>query len=105
MPKTIIHKSTFDGKTYDFVVQYKLEFLQFPFSEHDDILDCHAQLFDGEFIHKGEGTSKPKTGEDEFMWWRKQVIDKKKGIRTKPFVLGSKGIKRPSKIPHTISFR
>lgn len=45
-PKTCIYKSEYDGKVRDFVQEYKLEFLQFPFSEHDDILDCHSQMFE-----------------------------------------------------------
>ena len=42
--------SKFDGKVYNFVQLLKLEFLQFPFTEHDDILDCQAQLFEEPLI-------------------------------------------------------
>ena len=45
-PKDLIFKSIYDGKVYNFVTLYKLEYLQFPFSEHDDILDCHSQMFE-----------------------------------------------------------
>jgi phage terminase large subunit-like protein len=98
MPKTILKRSDFDGKTYDFVQQYKLEFLQFPFSEHDDILDCHSQLFDGEFIAKGE-TSKPQKKEDKFDWWRKAAIDSRKTHSRKRYIFGNKDKKFPGRIP------
>jgi phage terminase large subunit-like protein len=50
--------SKFDGKVYDFVQLLKLEFLQFPFTEHDDILDCQAQLFE-EPLMKGVKVEAP----------------------------------------------
>jgi hypothetical protein len=54
-PQSIIFKSLFDGKTYDFVQQYRLEYLQFPYNEHDDILDAHSFLFDDPtMLMKGE---------------------------------------------------
>jgi hypothetical protein len=44
-------------------------------------------------------------GETEFEWWRKQAIEKKKGVKTnKHFVLGNKG-KQKSSIPATIAYR
>jgi phage terminase large subunit-like protein len=46
LPKSVIYRSIFDGKTKDFVGEYLLEYLQFPFTEHDDILDCHSQMFE-----------------------------------------------------------
>ncbi len=46
LPKSIVYRSVFDGKTKDFVGEYLLEYLQFPFTEHDDILDCHSQMFE-----------------------------------------------------------
>lgn len=46
LPKTCFYHSEHDGKTYDFIQDYKLEYLQFPFSEHDDCLDCHSQMFE-----------------------------------------------------------
>jgi phage terminase large subunit-like protein len=99
MPKSIIHRSTFDGKPYDFVQAYKMEFLQFPFSEHDDILDCHSQLFDGEFILKGETTNKPEKKKDYFDWWRQKAIESKKVHPRKHFVFGNKGKKERTYLP------
>lgn len=46
LPKNCFFRSIFDGKTYDFTQLYRQEFLQFPFCEHDDIVDCHSQLFE-----------------------------------------------------------
>jgi hypothetical protein len=103
MPKTIIHRSTFDGKPYDFVALYKLEFLQFPFSEHDDILDCHSQLFDGEFIMKGE-TTKVAKAKDHFDWWRQKAIESKKMHPRKRYIFGNKGLKEKGKIPSQEGF-
>ena len=99
-PKTLSHRSDFDGKVYDFVSQYKLEFLQFPFSEHDDILDCHSQLFDGEFIQKGE-TSKTVKSVDMFDWWKNKAIQAYHP-RRKRFVFGQRS---RVEIPATISWR
>ncbi len=48
--------SKLDGRVYNFVQQLKLEYLQFPFTEHDDILDCQAQLFEEPLI-KGVKTA------------------------------------------------
>src|SRR3990167_7845001 len=45
-PVNIFFKSLYDGKVKDFVQEYKLEYLQFPFTEHDDCLDCHSQLYE-----------------------------------------------------------
>lgn len=45
--------SKFDNKVHDFVQEFKLEYLQFPFTEHDDCLDTQAQMFD-EAVIKGE---------------------------------------------------
>ena len=99
LPKSIIHRSDFDGKSYDFVTQYKMEFLQFPFSEHDDILDCTSQLFDGEFIQKGDSTNKPAVKEDKFDWWRQKAIESKKMHPRKRYIFGNKNLKAKGKIP------
>jgi phage terminase large subunit-like protein len=103
MPKSIIHRSEFDGKSYDFVQQYKLEFLQFPFSEHDDILDCHSQLFDGEFIQKGE-TTKVAKEKDHFDWWRQQAIQSRKTHPRKRYIFGNKGKPHKGVIPFQEGF-
>jgi phage terminase large subunit-like protein len=100
MPKSIIHRSEFDGKPYDFAVQFKMEFLQFPFSEHDDILDCFSQLFDGEFIMKGD-TTKHEVEKDHFDWWRNKAIESRKTHPRKRYIFGNKGIKERGKIPAT----
>lgn len=59
LPENLYFISKFDGKVYDFVSLLKLEYLQFPFTEHDDILDCQAQMFD-EPIIKGKKTEEVK---------------------------------------------
>lgn len=59
LPETFYAISKFDGKVYDFVQLLKLEYLQFPFTEHDDILDCQAQLFE-EHIIKGSKSQEQK---------------------------------------------
>jgi phage terminase large subunit-like protein len=62
MPKTCSYKSKDDGKVRDFVQEYKLEYLQFPFTQHDDILDCHSQMFeDLQGLQRGK---KPVTVKD-----------------------------------------
>jgi hypothetical protein len=94
-----------DGKSYDFIEEYLLEYRQFPFSEHDDILDCHSQLFDGEFIAKGETSDKPVNAEDEFEWWRSKAIQAKKPRVPIRYILGNKGIRHRASIPAQESFR
>ena len=63
LPKNCFFKSIHDGKTYDFTQLYKLEFLQFPFCEHDDIIDCHSQMFEERLYigKKIEDDNKPKS--------------------------------------------
>jgi phage terminase large subunit-like protein len=103
LPRTMKKVSKHDGKTYDFVQEYLLEYRQFPFSEHDDILDCHSQLHDGEYIVLGAKKLKPTTSEDdEFEWWRKKAMEFHNPHRKK-FVFGSK--LRGTRIPFTESFR
>lgn len=46
LPEEMYFISKLDGKVYNFVQLLKLEYLQFPFTEHDDILDCQSQLFE-----------------------------------------------------------
>ena len=48
LPQQLPFRSLYDGKVYDFVALLKNEYLQFPFSEHDDILDCQSQMFEEE---------------------------------------------------------
>jgi len=100
LPRSLIYRSEFDGSTHDFVQEYKLEFLQFPFSEHDDILDCHSQMFDGEFIQKGE-TAVEKPHEDKFMWWRDRAIESKLATRRNRYIFGNK-TRVSTRIPSTI---
>lgn len=50
LPQEDYFISKYDGKVYNFVQLLKLEYLQFPFTEHDDILDCQAQLFEEPLI-------------------------------------------------------
>lgn len=98
MPKAYKH----DGRSYDFIQEYLLELRQFPFSEHDDILDCHSQLFDGAFIAKGSKTLKPNLKDDKFEWWRQLAINSKKRDRSR-YVFGSRN--KRFGIPAQVSFR
>lgn len=101
LPRSL-KKVSYDGKTYDFVQEYLLEYRQFPFSEHDDILDCHSQLFDGEYIIKGTGKRETPDNDDEFEWWRKLSRRTRKPERVR-YSFGSKG--KFFRIPATESFR
>lgn len=58
-PETLYYISKYDGKVHNFIAEMKLEYLQFPFTEHDDILDCQAQMFDEPWI-KGKKTEEVK---------------------------------------------
>jgi len=98
MPKVYKH----DGKGYDFIQELLLELRQFPFSEHEDILDCHSQLFDGAYIVKGSKKHKPKTKDNAFDWWRQQAIDAKKKPRSR-YVFGSR--QKKDMIPAGVAFR
>ena len=98
MPKVYQH----DGRAYDFIQEYLLELRQFPFSEHDDILDCHSQLFDGAYIEKGTKALKADPKEDAFEWWRQQAINQHKRNRSR-YVFGSRN--KSFGIPATVSFR
>lgn len=89
LPRTMRRVYKHNGKNYDFVEEYLLEFRQFPFSEHDDILDCHSQLFDGEFIQKGIDKIEIKKEDGEFDWWRTQAINAKTTRRVR-WAFGSK---------------
>lgn len=60
LPKSCYFRSLYDGKVYDFCELLKLEYLQFPFTEHDDILDCQGQMFEEQLI-KGERTKSVST--------------------------------------------
>lgn len=56
LPEELYFISKYDGRAHNFVQQLKLEYLQFPFTEHDDILDCQAQLFE-ETLYRGTKTA------------------------------------------------
>lgn len=103
LPKSMQRVYKFSGKSYDFTDELLLEFKQFPFSEHDDILDCLSQLFDGEYLQKGEDKPKPVKTEDEFDWWRQQAIDSKITKRVR-WAFGKRREKF-SEIPFTKSFK
>lgn len=49
-PRSLIYRSFYDGRTHDFVSELRTEYLQFPSSEHDDILDCQAQMFEEQLV-------------------------------------------------------
>ena len=56
LPAGCYFKSLHDCKVYNFTELLRLEFLQFPFNEHDDILDCQSQIMEEQLI-KGEKTA------------------------------------------------
>lgn len=67
-PRSSYFRSVHDGKLYDFIELLKIEYLQFPFTEHDDILDCQAQMFEEQMV-RGEKNipvikSEGKTADD-----------------------------------------
>ena len=62
LPQELYFISKYDGKAHNFVQQLKLEYLQFPFTEHDDILDTQAQLFE-EKLMRGTKTAEVKKKE------------------------------------------
>lgn len=64
LPVSSIYSSVYDNKVHDFVQEYKSEYLQFPFSEHDDILDCHSQMFEEAVVR---GTASVPTVKKEGM--------------------------------------
>lgn len=92
----------YDGRSYDFVEEYLLEYRQFPFSEHDDILDCHSQLFDGEYIMKGDKFEKNNEKKDEFEWWRQMAISYRNPKKGR-YIFGMKH--KSFGIPARVSFR
>ena len=71
-PLTYIYKSVFDNKTQDFVQQYRLEYLQFPYTEHDDILDCHSFGFDDPSMLMRGTAEKTKEQQKD---WNKRTAD------------------------------
>lgn len=95
LPRKMARVYQHDGKSYDLIEELLLEFRQFPFSEHDDILDCFSQLWDGEFIQKGADKPQPKKEDSEFDWWLEQARKEKRrslnSLREKsPYVFGKK---------------
>lgn len=55
LPSSSYFRSVYDGRLYNFVELLRVEYLQFPFTEHDDILDCQAQMFEEQMV-RGEKT-------------------------------------------------
>jgi predicted phage terminase large subunit-like protein len=70
LPTELYYVSKFDGKVHNFIQELKLEYLQFPFTEHDDILDCQAQLFEEKLIvgKKEEVRKETRTGVTADEW-------------------------------------
>lgn len=102
LPRKLPKVYRFNGRDYDFVEEYLLEYRQFPFSEHDDILDCHSQLFDGEYIQKGDKFAKDDNKEDEFEWWRTKSIQSRNSRKGR-YIFGMKN--KQFGIPAKESFR
>ena len=88
VPSTLPYRSEYDGKTHDFVKEFKLEYLQFPYCEHDDILDCASQLFeDLATFTKGIQTKEAKNnyvGTAQYWDDYYEMIDKQQ--RNNPFL-------------------
>jgi phage terminase large subunit-like protein len=103
LPRSLKKVYRYNGRNYDFVEEYLLEYRQFPFSEHDDILDCHSQLFDGEYIIKGDKSATPDKKEDMFEWWRQTAIRYHKPGK-KHYVFGGKRSSLTS-IPARVSYK
>jgi len=84
-PHTFPYQSLYDGKVHDFVQEITLELLQFPFAEHDDCIDCQAQMFeDPKMIVKGDKAvavikKQGMTADD----WEKFYSDMDKNKKTK----------------------
>lgn len=55
-PTELYFISKYDGRVHNFVQDILLEYLQWPFTEHDDCLDTQAQLFEEPLI-KGKETT------------------------------------------------
>jgi phage terminase large subunit-like protein len=105
-PQNFFFKSKQDGKTYDFVQLFRNEYLQFPYCEHDDALDCMSQLFEG-FIHKGDKVAKADVKTNEFEWWRQKAITRKKEAEGKKhirYIFGNKN-RITAKIPYMEAFK
>jgi phage terminase large subunit-like protein len=62
LPASLYFISKYDGKVHDLVNLLKLEYLQFPFTEHDDILDCQSQLYEEPLV---KGVKTPKEQKQE----------------------------------------
>ena len=71
LPQELYFISKYDGKAHNFVQQLKLEYLQFPFTEHDDILDCQAQLFEEPLIRGVKTPVEQKKDGITFEQWEK----------------------------------
>lgn len=67
LPKEIYFKSLYDGRVYNFIELLKLEYLQFPFTEHDDILDAQAQMFEEQLIRGDKAKFEVKKDKSEGM--------------------------------------
>lgn len=80
LPRACVFKSEYDGKVYDFVQLYKTEYLQHPLNEHDDILDCHTQMYEDPFIMESgvkpiapTGEKKGITADEEEKFYKMQT--------------------------------
>ena len=93
LPRSLKKTYRWNGKPYDFVQEYILEYRQYPFPEHDDILDCHSQLFDGSFIMKGTNKPIKSGGDDKFEWWRQQAISARNPKPMTRYIFGKKADK------------
>lgn len=99
-PRSLVTRSL-EGKTQDFIQLLKLEFLQFPFSEHDDILDCQSQMFEEETI-KGTKVAKKEERKGITADMEEQIYrDYKKTFNYNPYIKQSPG-KKVNRILHLV---
>lgn len=96
-PRVFSFKSSYDGKMYDFVQLMKLEYLQFPFNEHDDILDCQSQMFEEALNKPDKAIQEVKKRELTADDWEKFYKSIENEKRINPF-MGSERVVEKMKI-------
>ncbi len=91
-PRQIKYFSQYHKKSYNMVEVLRDEMIMFPKCEHDDMIDCHAQILQ---IHTSKAAKiKAEVPKDAFEWWRSQAIN----MRKKPEMKGFTHIKKQT--PH-----
>ena len=85
-PRTLSYRSIYDGKTHNFVEEFKTELLQFPNTIHDDILDCQSQMFEEENIRGRLAVHKVETKWGTANDWDKMYKSLDKKSYNNPFI-------------------